>query len=303
VNWGGAQFFGGLDLGSTFWGPNTITPDELVTVEIRFHTNIADGQNAYMYLRGGTPSYGYVSYAQQYFTVWDVTSSPERQIAVAYVEQAGNAANNNLWQPTASNADREYLFIFNTDYTAAADAFYTSRNLNTQGDEFPTLYAMWPLQRGTMPFNPQDGQVFRITPNFANTNVDAFTFSTSGMQPTQNSASLDQASVDKAGVFPNPYYAFNAAETNRFARFVTFNNLPPKATIRIFNLAGQLVRRLDKDDTSQFLRWDLANQANFPVASGLYVAHLEMTLPTDNSTVTKVLKVAIIQEQEILNSY
>jgi hypothetical protein len=104
-------------------------------------------------------------------------------------------------------------------------------------------------------------------------------------------------------VFPNPYYAFNAAETNRFARFVTFNNLPPKATIRIFNLAGQLVRRLDKDDTSQFLRWDLANQANFPVASGIYVAHLEMTLPTDNSMVTKVLKVAIIQEQEILNSY
>ncbi|MEX1275865.1 MAG: hypothetical protein WEE20_08035, partial [Bacteroidota bacterium] len=230
VNWGGAQFFGGLDLGSTFWGPNTITPDELVTVEIRFHTNLASGQNAYMYLRGGTPSYGYVSYAQQYFTVWDVTSSPERQLAVAYVEQAGNAANNNLWQPTASNADREYLFIFNTDYTAAPDAFYTSRNLNTQGDEFPTLYAMWPLQRGTMPFNPQDGQVFRITPNFANTNVDEFTFNTSAYAPVANQASV-AASIERVNVFPNPYYGVNPLETNRFQRFVTFNNLPPKAKV------------------------------------------------------------------------
>jgi hypothetical protein len=35
----------------------------------------------------------------------------------------------------------------------------------------------------------------------------------------------------------------------------------------------------------------------------MYVAHLELTLPSDNSTVTKVLKLAVIQEQEILNSY
>jgi hypothetical protein len=51
------------------------------------------------------------------------------------------------------------------------------------------------------------------------------------------------------------------------------------------------------------LRWDLANNSSFPVASGLYVAHLEMTLPGDNSVVTKVLKIAVIQEQEILNSF
>jgi hypothetical protein len=150
---------------------------------------------------------------------------------------------------------------------------------------------------------PATGNVIRIISTKPNATTDQFSINTSAYAATTSSAALDQASVERAGVFPNPYYAFNAAETNRFARFVTFNNLPPKATIRIFNLAGQLVRRLDKDDTSQFLRWDLANQANFPVASGIYVAHLEMTLPTDNSMVTKVLKVAIIQEQEILNSY
>jgi hypothetical protein len=86
-------------------------------------------------------------------------------------------------------------------------------------------------------------------------------------------------------------------------RFVTFSNLPPKVKVRIFNLAGQLVRTLDKNDQSQFLQWNLTNEDNFPVASGMYVAYLELTLPSDGSTTSKVLKLAIIQEQEILNVY
>jgi len=73
--------------------------------------------------------------------------------------------------------------------------------------------------------------------------------------------------------------------------------------VRIFNLAGQLVRVLDKDDNAQFLRWDLTNADNFPVASGMYIAYLELTMPADGSTMTKVLKLAIIQEQEILDVY
>jgi hypothetical protein len=39
------------------------------------------------------------------------------------------------------------------------------------------------------------------------------------------------------------------------------------------------------------------------VASGMYLAYVEATLPADGSVVTKVLKVAVIQEQEILNVY
>ncbi len=101
--------------------------------------------------------------------------------------------------------------------------------------------------------------------------------------------------VAKIGVYPNPYYAYNPAETNRFVRFVTFNKLPTKATIRIFNVAGILVRTIQKDDPSQFLRWDLNNEDNFPVASGMYIVHVD--LPDIGQS--KVLKLAIIQEQEV----
>lgn len=164
------------------------------------------------------------------------------------------------------------------------------------------------VSSGTWPANvnslmPATGNVIRIISTKPNAPTDRFTVNTASYAATTSSAALEKASAEKVGVFPNPYYAFNAAETNRFARFVTFNNMAPKASIRIFNLAGQLVRRLDKDDNSQFIRWDLANSANFPVASGIYIAHVEMTLPSDGSTVTKVLKFAVIQEQEILNSY
>lgn len=305
VNWGGAQFFGGLDLGSNFFGSN-ITPSQYVTVEVRF-LGTPTGQKAYRYTRGasgGFASYEYRDYIDQYFTVWDVTSNPARQLNAAYVTQAGTATELGPWQTTASNADRMYLFILNSTYSATPDPYYTSRNLLSQAGEFDALYALWPLNRGGTPgfAGIADGQVFTITPNFANTTNDVFEFNTSTYK-AEGGAAVEKFSADKVGVFPNPYYAFNAAETNRFQRFVTFNNLPPVAKIRIFNLAGQLVRVLDKNEPSQFLRWNIMNQAGFPVASGMYVAHIEMTLPSDGSTVTKVLKLGVIQEQEILNTY
>ncbi|MEK7671206.1 MAG: hypothetical protein AAB344_03190, partial [Bacteroidota bacterium] len=86
------------------------------------------------------------------------------------------------------------------------------------------------------------------------------------------------------------------------SRFVTFSHLPDQAIIRIFNLAGTLVRTLRKDDpvnTNQFLRWNLQNENGLPVASGIYIAYIEM----GNIGTTKTLKIAIIQEQQFLRNY
>ena len=46
--------------------------------------------------------------------------------------------------------------------------------------------------------------------------------------------------VEKINVFPNPYYGANPQELNKYQRFVTSPTLPQKATLKIFNLAGQL---------------------------------------------------------------
>ncbi|HET6272733.1 MAG TPA: hypothetical protein VFG32_07120, partial [Bacteroidota bacterium] len=113
---------------------------------------------------------------------------------------------------------------------------------------------------------------------------------------------LARQDVQDIKVFPNPYYGLNRAETDRVNRFVTFSHLPDQAIIRIFNLAGILVRTLRKDDpanTNQFLRWNLRNENGLPVASGIYIAYIDMP---DIGT-TKTLKIAIIQEQQFLRNY
>jgi hypothetical protein len=150
------------------------------------------------------------------------------------------------------------------------------------------------------PYNanlPETGTIFRITstkPNVPNSDVFQFT-------PPAATINTEQAKqdVEKVNVFPNPYYGANSEEINKYNRFVTFSHLPAKATIRIFNLAGVLVREIDKNSTDQFERWDLANNSGLPVASGLYLAYIDMP----DVGKTKILKLAIIQEQQILDRY
>lgn len=145
---------------------------------------------------------------------------------------------------------------------------------------------------------PETGTVFQIQTTKPNIIDDVFTFTTPA---TAKNRDLALASANKIGVFPNPYYAFNPQETSRLSRFVTFNNLPPNSpvTIRIFNLAGQLVNRIEKNDASQFTTWNLLNFSNLPVASGMYIAHIE--IPELGHA--QVLKLAIIQEGEVLENF
>ena len=68
--------------------------------------------------------------------------------------------------------------------------------------------------------------------------------------------------------------------------------------MRIYNLAGDLVRTLQKSDTSSMLTWDLETSNGLPVASGIYVFHVDA--PNVGS---KVGKVAIFMEKERLNNF
>jgi hypothetical protein len=76
-------------------------------------------------------------------------------------------------------------------------------------------------------------------------------------------------------VVPNPYRAsetWNPAGSHE----LHFINLPTRATIRIYTLAGDLVRELDHADTIRdYEAWDLTNDAGRDVASGIYVYRVE----------------------------
>ncbi len=121
-------------------------------------------------------------------------------------------------------------------------------------------------------------------------------------KPVTGNIDLARKDVSRINVFPNPVYGRSLTPTGTTRKSVTFSHLPDKAIIRIFNLAGVLVRVIVKDDaqgSSQFLKWDLQNQSGLPIASGIYIAYIEM--PELNST--KVLKIVVIQEEEYRRSF
>ncbi|KAA3657238.1 MAG: T9SS C-terminal target domain-containing protein [Calditrichaeota bacterium] len=144
---------------------------------------------------------------------------------------------------------------------------------------------------------PLPGSVIRFYTTKPNSPKDSFAFSTAGYSPATTSAT-QKADMELINVYPNPYYGLHEFEQNRFQRTVTFSHLPEQCTIRIFNLAGVLVRTIEKDDDTQFSAWDLNNEDGLPIASGMYIANIEV--PNMGS---KILKLAIVMEQQFLDSY
>ena len=77
-------------------------------------------------------------------------------------------------------------------------------------------------------------------------------------------------------VVPNPYYAFSEYERNRLDTRVKITNLPEVCKVNIYTGNGKLVKSFDKDSPQTYLDWDLNNHVNIPVASGIYLIHVEV---------------------------
>lgn len=88
--------------------------------------------------------------------------------------------------------------------------------------------------------------------------------------------------MELVNVVPNPYYAFSSYETGQLDSRVRITNLPRKCTIKIYTVDGSLVRRYDLDypvsdedpTHTSYLDWDLQNGSKVPIASGVYLIHI-----------------------------
>jgi hypothetical protein len=114
-----------------------------------------------------------------------------------------------------------------------------------------------------------DRLVFRVggpaTPN------DYFTFTTHPATRTDVALARDQ--LNRVRAVPNPYNQLSSYERGN-ERIVKFTHLPVRCTLRIFTLAGELVRQIEKDDDSSQVTWDLTNRDGRLVASGVYLFHV-----------------------------
>jgi hypothetical protein len=93
-----------------------------------------------------------------------------------------------------------------------------------------------------------------------------------------------RADLDKIRVVPNPYIVtadwepLNPYTSGRGPRELHFINLPPRCTIRIFNIAGQLVREIEHDADSianGTVIWDMQTKDRLDISYGIYIYHID----------------------------
>ncbi|MEP0822187.1 MAG: T9SS type A sorting domain-containing protein [Ignavibacterium sp.] len=244
------------------------------------------------------------------FELWNIRGTPGdasddyRMIPVVADGDGNGLFNLRPIDHTFSGGDNdpetEAIAWYQPQNPAPGDAGYQDwvSGLSSPGEQVlsPMVLVLWnggSVSDPSFPTNvpqglPETGTIFRIVAPRRNSSLDTYSFTTPSVQ---SGLEIQKAAASNVGVFPNPYYAGREQETTLYRSFVTFNNLPPRVTIRIFNLAGHLVRILEKNDPSQFLEWDLRNRDNWQVASGLYLCYVEMP----DIGETKVLKLAVIQ--------
>ncbi len=101
-----------------------------------------------------------------------------------------------------------------------------------------------------------------------------YSFNTNDITPDIN-LEKGKKSLDLVNVVPNPYRGYSHYETSPIDSRVKITNLPPECTISIYDMAGSLIRKINKADQNTYVDWDLKNNNNVPIASGLYLIHVK----------------------------
>ena len=262
-NWGGQEFFGGLDIGHRFLG-STLDSTELVPVRLEFQDQ--SGVDLSGYLSEGAvyrrdQDYAYAGTGQLPFAAYDV-SDPDnpRRLNISFCEQdsGGWYEANFIWDMgwngnefPGSEGAHEYIFIMNSSYDGGKN--YNDTNNGIRSD---VLFAIWPGNRGSRIYLLS---VFTmdIEVDLANTPQDVFTFTAPAPADIPNRFQVYHN-------YPNP---FNNSTTIRYW-------LPEKSltTLQIFDILGRKVATPINQVHEQgeyFFQWQPNN-----IASGIYFYRL-----------------------------
>ncbi|MBC8377508.1 MAG: hypothetical protein H8E26_15830 [FCB group bacterium] len=211
------------------------------------------------------------------FEVWDMER--DRQLCVAFLDTDTSGVIQDTskedWEHTLG---LDWVIVFDRDYAT----------YGTQVDSFfDNPYSGWCWQ-----FDDESkfsiGDVVSIQfLNPVKAGVDVYSWSTEVA-----GTAYDEDALDLIQIFPNPYFGYQSEQSSFSEPYVTMSNLPEQAcTIRIYSLGGTLVRRFDHE-VGTYEYWDLLNEHRWPVASGVYIVHIEVP-----DLGNKILKVAVFQPE------
>ena len=139
-----------------------------------------------------------------------------------------------------------------------------------------------------------------------NDNYPMFKFSTSSVASSeQRNSKIAKDKLAGINIVPNPYYGYSTFEREQLDTYVRITNLPKYYMIKIYNSNGSLIRSFDNrtgnntyapvgTDTynSRYLEWDLKNENNVAISSGMYLIHVRAYDPNDKDKILgeKILK-------------
>ena len=251
----GLRFFNGAaDYGADYPGSSLPALGAYDNCELRFGP---PGQKAYHYVRADAGD-TITDFVDVPFTAWDLDTGT--QLNVAFREEGGTPLQDGLWDPDSSpNGGREPVWIMDSPYTGVSnpgtDPYFTDPDLfDMLSANLDLRYHVYPrLASPTAVLDQGDKLVFNTSiPSTAN---DFFTFTTTA--PNRFSASLAKDELNRVLAVPNPYFNHSTYELNQFGRVVKFTHLPVACTLRIFNLSGDLIRTIQKNDNTSQISWDL----------------------------------------------
>jgi hypothetical protein len=123
------------------------------------------------------------------------------------------------------------------------------------------------LDTSTLKWMPENSSVVNTAANTVSASISHFSFYALG--------SVVSVAGQISGVYayPNPYKPGSSGSFGQsaYGEGVVFESLPARSKIKIFNLAGGLVRELSDDDGDGRCLWDARNRDGARAASGSYL--------------------------------
>jgi len=155
----------------------------------------------------------------------------------------------------------DLIIIINYPYSETTDPFETA---------WPTYFS-WFFGFDDVAYNPSVGDVFTIEGPLMNSPDDVFSFSADGINDAKAKMQLSNIKV-----VPDPFYAHAIDwEQREGDQKIEFQNLPDVCTVRIYTLAGDLIKTLEHNDGTGTEPWNLLSDRQQQVASGIFIYHVE----------------------------
>jgi hypothetical protein len=157
---------------------------------------------------------------------------------------------------------------YNLDYDHGENIFLNHTSYGTE----PTDYSGYGFYL-EVENDPAVGDIITIITDKPLSSEDKYEFQTY----KESYAGLTENDLSKITTVPNPFVVSSRFEVGAYGleKTVQFHFLPPECTIRIFNIAGDLVQTIEHTNGTSIESWNLQSYNEQEVAFGVYFYHVD----------------------------